>query len=56
MKFWILSLFCFSLITTTAFSADNQQTSRMQSSSEEFKEFSEAMQGRWMSEIIWITD
>ena len=56
MKFWILSLFCFSLITTTAFSADNQQTSSMQSSPEEFKEFSEAMQGRWMSEIIWITD
>ena len=56
MKSWILSLFLFSLITTTAFSADNQQTARMQSSLEEFKEFSEAMEGRWMSEIIWITD
>ena len=56
MKFWILNLFCFSLIATPAFSADNQETSGMQSSPEEFKEFSEAMQGRWMSEIIWITD
>ena len=56
MKSWIFSLFLFSLITTTVFSADNQQPASMQSSLEEFKEFSEAMQGRWMSEIIWITD
>ena len=56
MKYWILNLLFFLLITTTSFSADNQQTAGLQSSPEEFKEFSEAMQGRWMSEIIQITD
>jgi hypothetical protein len=28
----------------------------MQSTPEEFEEFSQVMQGRWISEIIWITD
>ena len=56
MKYWILNCFYISLISTAAFAADNEQTSDMQSSPEDFREFSEAMQGRWMSEIIWITD
>ena len=56
MKYWILNYFCISLISLTAFAADNEQTSDMQSSPEEFREFSEAMQGRWMTEIVWITD
>lgn len=52
----ILNLVCISLISTTVFSADNDQDSSLQSTPEEFREFSEAMQGRWMSEIIWIND
>ena len=56
MKYMILNLICISLISTTAFSAENDQDSILQSTPAEFREFSEAMQGRWMSEIIWITD
>lgn len=56
MKYMILNLVCISLISTTVFSADNDQDSSLQSTPEEFREFSEAMQGRWMSEIIWIND
>ena len=56
MNTWILKFFCILLISTTAWSADNDQSPNIQSSLEEFMEFSEAMQGRWMSEIIWITD
>ena len=56
MKYMILNLVCISLISTTVFSADDDQDSSLQSTPEEFREFSEAMQGRWMSEIIWIND
>ncbi len=52
----ILNLVCISLISTTVFSADDDQDSSLQSTPEEFREFSEAMQGMWMSEIIWIND
>ena len=56
MKSWLACLFCLALIATPAFSADNEQMTSMQSTPEEFKEFSQVMQGRWISEIIWITD
>jgi len=56
MKYMILNLVCISLISTTVFSADDDQDPSLQSTPEEFREFSEAMQGRWMSEIIWIND
>ena len=56
MKHMIMNLFCISLISITAFSAENDQDPILQSTPEEFREFSEAMQGRWMSEIIWIND
>ena len=56
MKTWLTGLFCLTLIATPAFPADNEQTTSMQSTPEEFKEFSQVMQGRWISEIIWITD
>ena len=56
MKTWSTCLFCLTLIATPAFPADNEQTTSMQSTPEEFKEFSQVMQGRWISEIIWITD
>ena len=56
MKTWLTGLFCLTLIATPAFPADNEQMTSMQSTPEEFKEFSQVMQGRWISEIIWITD
>lgn len=56
MKTWSTCLFCLTLIATPAFPADNGQTTSMQSTPEDFKEFSQVMQGRWISEIIWITD
>ena len=56
MKHMIMNLFCISLISVTAFSAENDQDPILQSTPEEFREFSEAMQGRWISEIIWIND
>jgi len=56
MKTWLTGLFCLTLIATPAFPADNEQMTSMQSTPEEFEEFSQVMQGRWISEIIWITD
>ena len=56
MKYWILNCFYISLISTAAFAADNEQTASMQSTPEDFEEFSQVMQGRWISEIIWIND
>ena len=56
MKSWLTCLFCLMVIATPAFPADNEQMTSMQSTPEEFKEFSQVMQGRWISEIIWITD
>ena len=56
MKSWLACFFCLALIATPAFPADNEQTTSMQSTPEEFKEFSQVMQGRWISQIIWIND
>ncbi len=56
MKTWLTCLFCLTLIATPAFPADNEQTTSMQSTPEDFEEFSQVMQGRWISEIIWIND
>ena len=56
MKSWLACFFCLALIATPAFPADNEQMTSMQSTPEEFEEFSQVMQGRWISEIIWITD
>jgi len=40
--------------SATALAADDNQ--KMQSSPEDFKEFCQAMKGRWIGEVIWITD
>ena len=56
MKTLLTCFFCLALIATPAFPADNEQMTSMQSTPEEFEEFSQVMQGRWISEIIWITD
>ena len=56
MKPWLTCFFCLTLIATPAFSADNEQAASMQSTPEDFEEFSQVMQGRWISEIIWIND
>ena len=56
MKFWLTGFFCLTLIATPWVSANQEQTTSMQSSLEDFNEFSQVMQGRWISEIIWITD
>ena len=56
MKFWLTGFFCLTLIATPLVSANQEQTTSMQSSLEDFNEFSQVMQGRWISEIIWITD
>ena len=56
MKSWLTGFFCLTLIATPGVSANQEQTTSMQSSLEDFNEFSQVMQGRWISEIIWITD
>ncbi|MDP6095367.1 MAG: hypothetical protein QGG67_05160 [Gammaproteobacteria bacterium] len=56
MNFWLAGFCCLALIATSAVSANQEQTTSMQSSLEDFKEFSQAMQGRWISEIVWIND
>ena len=56
MKSWLTGFFCLTLIATPWVSANQEQTTSMQSSLEDFNEFSQVMQGRWISEIIWITD
>ncbi len=56
MKNLIINICLISWISTIAFAANNEQNPDMQSSPEDFKEFSEAMQGRWVSEIVWIND
>ena len=56
MKSWLTGFFCLTSIATPWVSANQEQTTSMQSSLEDFNEFSQVMQGRWIPEIIWITD
>ena len=56
MKFCLTGFFCLTLMATPGVSANQEQTTSMQSSLEDFDEFSQVMQGRWISKIIWITD
>ena len=44
------------IMATTAFSGHHEEEKTMQSSFADFEAFSQAMQGRWLSKIIWITD
>ena len=44
------------IISTAAFSGHHEEEKTMQSSFADFEAFSQAMQGRWLSKIIWITD
>ena len=41
-------------VQTTALAADDNQ--KMQSTQAEFKEYCDAMQGRWIGKVVWITD
>ena len=56
MKSWATGFLCLTLIATLAVSANQEQTTTMQSSLDDFKEFSQVMQGRWIADIVWITD
>ena len=56
MKSWLTGVCCLVLIGSTIVSATQEQATLMESSLEEFHEFSQAIQGRWRSEIIWIND
>ena len=56
MKSWSTGFLCLTLIATLAVSANQEQTTTMQSSLDDFKEFSQVMQGRWIADIVWITD
>ena len=56
MKSWLTGFFCLTLIATPWVSANQEQTTSMQSSLEDFREFSQVMQGRWIADIVWIND
>jgi hypothetical protein len=56
MKTWLTGIGCLVLIGSTIVSATQEEATSMESSLEEFHEFSQAIQGRWSSEIIWIND
>ena len=52
MKSWSTGFLCLTLIATLAVSANQEQTTTMQSSLDDFKEFSQVMQGRWIADIV----
>ena len=56
MKSWLAGLFCLGIAVPVASLANQDPATSMQSSVDDFREFSRVMQGRWISEIIWITD
>jgi hypothetical protein len=56
MKPWLTGFSCLTIISTLAISAHQEQTPAMESSLEDFREFSQVMQGRWIADIVWITD
>ena len=41
-------------VQATALAADDNQ--KMQSTQADFKEYCDAMQGRWLGEVVWVTD
>ena len=56
MKSWLIGVCCLVLIGFAGVVETEAQAETMQSSLDEFYEFGEVIQGRWVSEIIWIND